>query len=142
MNINKALKQKNKLVVKANDAYRRFSTYNSFEENSHIPYDARESYNQWINLTNELVELKTKIHKANLAIYDKIFRLSELKNLVSKLKNVSCNEGTSTNNYTGIQTKTKAVMSINERDELIAKFEDEIETLQDELEVHNATTKI
>jgi hypothetical protein len=96
-------------------------------------------------LTNELIELKTKIHQANSPVYDKIFRLSELKSLVSKIKVLNCTEGTSTDYYSR-RSENPPVMtseiSIVERDGMVKIMEDEIESIQDELDTHNALTQI
>jgi len=96
-------------------------------------------------LTNELIELKTKIHLANSPVYDKIFRLSELKSLVSKIKSLNCTEGTSVDYYSR-RSENPPVMtaeiSILERDSMVKIMEDEIESLQEELDTHNALTQI
>jgi hypothetical protein len=42
MNIKKALKLKNKLVLQVSENYQKVSAYNSVEEGSKKPYDTRE----------------------------------------------------------------------------------------------------
>ena len=86
MNITKSLKLKKKLIKQADVAYDRFSKYNSVDITAETPYDAMTAYQEWIDLTNQLIDLKTKIHLANAPVYGKIFRMSELKSLISKLK--------------------------------------------------------
>jgi len=144
MNIKKALKTKNKLVKIANEHYQKVSQYNSMEEGASRPYSAKEMLNNWIEATNELVDLKTKIHMANAPVYGKIFRLAELKSMVSKLNSVNCEEGKSSrgrwNSDDGLIMT--AEISIIERDTMVKNLESEIERLQDELDAHNATTEI
>ena len=84
--------------------------------------------------------MKTKIHLANAPVYGKIFRMSELKSLISKLKRVSTTSG-KVRGY-GEEVVMIASMTSVQRDELIKQLETEIDTLQDELEAHNALTKI
>lgn len=140
MNITKALKLKKKLIKKAESAYSRFSKYNSVPAAAETPYDAMAAYQEWIDLTNQIIDLKTKIHLANAPVYGKIFRMSELKSLISQLKRVSTTSG-KIRAY-GEETIMTAAMTLVQRDELVNQFETEIDTLQDELETHNALTKI
>ena len=140
MNITKALKLKKKLIRQADAAYNRFSKYNSVDVTAETPYDALAAYQEWINFTNQIIDLKTKIHLANAPVYGKIFRMSELKSLISQLKRVSTTSG-KVRGY-GEEVVMVAAMTLITRDQLVSQFETEIDTLQDELEAHNALTKI
>jgi len=142
MNITKALKQKNKLVSKTNEHIAHVSAYNSIQEGTTRPYDAREALEKAIASVDELVALKTAIHKANVKVYDKIFRLAELKSLVSKLKGLDCKEGMHQSYRMDAPVKYTSQISIVEKDQLVEKLESQIEMLQEELEAHNAKTKI
>jgi hypothetical protein len=141
MNISKALKLKNKLVSKINQEYNKFSTYNSYNVEETPAYDALEAFENWKKLTDELIELKTKIHKANAPVYDKIFRMAELKSMVSSFRRLNCSVGKTTS-YHGITTEFTCKINVPQRDQLVAQWEEEIEKLQEELEQHNALTKI
>ena len=140
MNITKALKLKKKLIKQADAVYNRFSKYNSVDVTAETPYDALAAYQEWIDLVNQLIDLKTKIHLANAPVYGKIFRMSELKSMISQLKRVSTTSG-KVRGY-GEEVVMEAAMTLVTRDSLINQFETEIDTLQDELEAHNALTKI
>lgn len=146
MTIKQALKYKNKLAKKINEAFVKVAVYNSIEEGQTRPYDVEDSLDEYFKLTRELIELKTKIHTANLPVYGKIFEMSELKSQVSKLKDLDCSEGKVRDRYhrltddAGVNKTT--VISIIERDSMVTKLEELIEKLQDELDVHNATTHI
>ena len=140
MNITKALKLKKKLIKQADAVYNRFSKYNSVDVTAETPYDALAAYQEWINFTNQIIDLKTKIHLANAPVYGKIFRMSELKSLISQLKRVSTTSG-KVRGY-GEEVVMVAAMTLITRDQLVSQFETEIDTLQDELEAHNALTKI
>lgn len=142
MNITKALKQKNKLVSKTNEYISHVSAYNSIQEGTTRPYDAREALEKAMTSVDELVALKTAIHKANAKVYDKIFKLAELKSLVSKLKGLDCKEGMHQSYRMESPLKYTSQISIVEKDQLIEKLESQIEMLQEELESHNAKTKI
>jgi hypothetical protein len=145
MNIKKALKEKNRIVKEIQDLQLRVVTYNSIEVGNKRPYSVRESLELLNEKSNELVELKTKIHKANTPVYDKIFRLSELKSTISRLKSLDCTEGVSTDYYSRNRenppVKT-AEVSVVERDEMVKFMEGQIEDLQDILDNHNQNTEI
>lgn len=145
MNVKQGLKKKNLLVKELQELYGRLAQYNSIEVGNVRPYSPKEMLEQINQKSNELVELKTKIHKANTPVYDKIFRLSELKSTITRLKSLDCTEGVSTDYYSRNRenppVKTSEI-SVVERDELIKSMEGEIEDLQDSLDNHNQNTEI
>jgi hypothetical protein len=91
--------------------------------------------------TNQLIELKTAIHRANTEVYDKIFRLSELKNLVKTLKKMDTQEGNVSRRGYGesMLLNYNVVINASDRDKMVKSYEDEIDALQDELDTYNAT---
>ena len=145
MNIKQSLKHKNLLVKEIQDLHVRLATYNSIEVGNVRPYSAKESMEKINELSNELVELKTKIHRANAPIYHHIFRLSELKSTIARIKNLDCNEGSvqdyySRNRETALVKETE--ISIVERDDMVKHMEGQIEEIQDILDNHNQITQI
>ena len=145
MNIKTALKKKNLLVKEIQDLHLRVATYNSVEVGNVRPYSAKESMELLNQKSNELVELKTKIHRANDLVYQHIFRLSELKSMIARIKNLDCNEGI-VQDYYSKNRETPAVketeISIVERDEMVKHMEGQIEEIQDILDYHNQITEI
>jgi len=145
MNVKRALKEKNRLVKEIQELYGRLSQYNSVEVGNVRPYSPKDMLEQVNQKSNELVELKTKIHNANTSVYDKIFRLSELKSTISRLKFLDCTEGVSADydarNRENPPVKT-AEVSVVERDEMVKFMEGQIEELQDILDNHNQNTEI
>lgn len=146
MNIKQALKLKNKLVKENNEVYTKLSMYNSVEEGSVRPYQPKEMLAKWNEGTKQLVDLKTKIHRANAPVYDKIFKLAELKSMVSKLNGMNCSEGKQPSRgrwgEPGESTVLTAEIGIVQRDEMVKTLETQIEQLQDELDAHNSNTEI
>jgi hypothetical protein len=143
MKVKQALKQKKKLATKMNQEFVRVNMYNSVEEGATRVYDVKASMQNWLKMIDELVELKTKIHLANVPIYGKIFRMSELKSQLSNLKQLDCVDGKHFDRYGRGEAVIKtAEISVLERDEMVLKIEEEIERLQEELDEHNATTSI
>ena len=144
MNLTKALKHKKKLVKQIDEMFIRFQKYNSQPADQvGTGYNPEEAYNKWISLTNELVELKTKIQNANAPIAGKIFRLGEVKNLISRIRGLDTKSGTVRDRYRAEELITYvAYMDLFTKDNLIKGWEEEIEQLQEEIEAFNAITKI
>jgi hypothetical protein len=144
MNIKQALKKKNKLVGMINEEYYKASTYNVIDEGNPRPYSAVEAIGKWMQLTNDLIVLKTQIHKANLPVYDKIFELSELKNQVKFLKTLNCVSGKVAGGRWGESESVikHAEINVVEKDKMVKNIEARIESLQDELDQWNHNTLI
>ena len=144
MNIKQALKEKNKLAKKVTDLMDRTNRNNSMDEGAVRSYDPKESLEQALQMVDDLVNLKTKMHMANAEVYDKIFRMSEYKSLVKYLKTLNCNQGTIVTSRYGDSTARQMTTVITEveRDALVEKYETLIDTIQTELDMHNATTHI
>ena len=145
MNVKQGLKKKNQLVKEIQDLHVRVATYNSIEVGNKRPYSIIESMELLNEKCNELVELKTKIHKANVSVYQHIFRLSELKSMITRIKNLDCNEGTVQDYYSRNRetpTVKETEITIVERDEMVKHMEGQIEEIQDILDNHNQITNI
>lgn len=143
MNIKQALKKKNILVDQIKQEFNRANTYNSIDSQNTRPYSATDSLNNYFSLTEELITLKTAIHKANQPVYDKIFKLSEYKSVVKYLKALNCIEGKSNARWDSTEVKIMTVeIGIVERDNLISNYEDKINAIQDELDYFNQITEV
>jgi hypothetical protein len=144
MNIKQALKKKNKLVGQIQEEFNKASQYNVVDEGNPRPYSAVEAIGKWMQLTNDLIVLKTQIHKANLPVYDKIFELSELKNQVKHLKHLNCVSGKVSGGRwgEGEPVVKHAEINIVEKDQMVKNLEARIESIQDELDQWNHNTII
>ena len=143
MTIKQALKEKNRLIKAIEDEFKKIHAYNSIDESNTRPYSTQTSLENIIVLEDALIDIKTKIHRANTGIYDKIFRLSELKSLAKKLNQIDCSEGKVVDRYSRSEAVVKtAEITVIDRDTRVKMIEEEIELLQEELDTHNATTSI
>ena len=144
MNLTKALKRKAKLANEIQKAFSKLQSSNSYEEKRKPVYSAEDVYNEWLRLINELVELKSKIQIANQPIYNKIFRMAELKSMIQQIKRINTTSGIQDTYRSGeaIEVTMVAIIGELDRDKLIQQWEDEVETLQDEIEEFNVLTKI
>ena len=145
MTVKQALKEKNKLTKQVQILVARIQKFNSMEEGSVRTYDPREDMDTLTKTISDLVELKTRIHKANNGVYDKIFRLSEYKGLVKYLRSIDCSEGKVLDIRRFAESssivKTTVVDQV-EMDNLVTYYEGEIEKIQEELDSHNSTYHI
>jgi len=145
MTIKQGLKLKNRLVGEITDVQIKMLKYNSVSESNERPYSTKALLEQQYSLVNQLVALKTEIHKANSGVYDKIFLLSELKSIVKHLKGLDCTDGVEEDFY-GRRSDSpiikKSEISIIERDSEIKFLESRIDEIQEELDLHNSTTTL
>jgi predicted nucleic acid-binding Zn-ribbon protein len=142
MNVKQALKQKNKLVTELKASYEILKKYNSIEEGNPRRYSMNDTLDKITNLSNELVELKAQIHKANQPVYDKIFALAELKGLVKELKKVPTDEGKQVERYGSVASVKEVELTIVDIQNKVDILTTKIEELQNELDIHNANTQI
>jgi len=144
MNIKQALKQKNKLVKKISEKAEILHKENCVVVGAVRNYDPHTQLTELINETESLVNLKTAIHLANVEVYSKIFRMSELKNLCKIVKSIETKEGIVHHARYGESSMINYESAIKNQEKiaLLEKLEQEIENLQDELDAHNVSKVI
>ena len=142
MNVSQALKQKNKLTIELKKQYQIAQKFNSQEEGTIRRYSVQNALDKAAELTMELTDLKTKIHLANAPVYDKIFRMAELKGRIKELRKIPTEEGKAESRYSSVVSVKEVEINITQLDEMVQFLEARIEEIQAELDVHNATTQI
>ena len=143
MTINKALKHKNKLVRKINNLKSLIRNYNSTYTGQEVPYDVREKILEYADLKDELITLKTKIQLANNPIAMDLVLLNEIKGDISFLQSLDTFTGSKSVGYGGeVEKSYEAEMKTLERDNLVKTHEEKLESLQERIDQHNATTSI
>lgn len=144
MNVVQALKRKARLLKEINDKWNIIRNHNSIISGNPRKYDIKVELDNVEKMMLELVELKTKIHLANGPVYDKIFLLSELKTHMRNLEGISTLEGTIDSGRYGTPSTTFYEVEVDEilKSEMVKELNTKIDNLQDELDYHNATTKI
>src|SRR5881396_2433110 len=85
MKIAKALKLKNQLAGDIAQLKELLAKQNSRSTKQKFDYDNREVLTRLRAKLDELVKVKAAVAAANAEIYDKVFRLAELKGLVTTL---------------------------------------------------------
>ncbi len=142
MNVKQALKQKNKLVGEIKECYRIIQTQNSIEEGNPRRYSVKKKIEEIATLTDELVQLKAKLHRANAPVYEKIFQMAEIKGIIKELKKMDVSEGKQDSRYGSVVSVKEVEMTVIERDAIIKEYEAEVEKIQNELDIHNSNTII
>ena len=142
MNVKQALKAKNKLVGEIKECYRIIQTQNSIEEGNPRRYSVKKKIEEIATLTDELVQLKAKLHRANASVYEKIFQMAEIKGIIKELKKMDVSEGKQDSRYGSVVSVKEVEMTVIERDAIVKQYEAEVEKIQNELDIHNSNTII
>ena len=143
-NIKNCLKKKNRILGMMDAEFTKASRYNSISEKNRRPYSVFESLKNYEDLAMELVELKTKLHEANVkgGMLKQIFLLGELKTQANKLQTLDCAEGLVTSRYDSTETIKTAEMTVEVRDAIVMGLQDRIVAIEEELDRFNHETVI
>ena len=143
-NIKNCLKKKNRIIGMMETEFAKASRYNSISEKNRRPYSVFESLKNWMDLADELVDLKTKLHEANVkgGVLQKIFLLAELKTQANKLQNLDCAEGAVTSRYDSTVTVKTAELTVEVRDAMVLNLQDRIIAIEEELDQFNHETVV
>lgn len=142
MTIAQALKEKNKKATKLSSMWERLQRYNVTNEGETKPYSSENSWEEINKLTAELVDLKTKIHRASEPVRSDIFMLSELKSKAQRLRGLNTNNGSYKDRYSETTIVQVAEFDVLWKDGMIEFIEEQIEKIQESLDKFNHTTNI
>ena len=146
MKLAKALKYKNRLVKKISTVQRSISSYNSVEKGSTKEVDVSLAMGEYKKFIKELVELKIKMFEASRPIREHILKLAELKAEISWLREIPTLRGQArVSSYMrddGEAVEYEAVFSRQEINKMIEDNEEQIDSLQEEIDTFNHTTEI
>ena len=142
MNIRQALKAKNKLVSEINEMWITVINNNSIEKGNPRHYNIIDILENLDRKTKELIELKTKIHKANTPVYHLIFEMSELKNVATRIKNINTEEGKVNNYRSSIESIKEVQINEKQKRDFILEIQNKIEIIQEKLDQFNIGTEI
>lgn len=144
MKLSKALKLKNKKVTEYNESIRQMTISNSYDIDAKKIYNAKEISIKAEEQMNDIVKLKTAIHLTSEPIRSKIFKLGELKSYLGSVGRINTQEGpVKTHGYSTLSTITY-VVDINELEKVakVKAIQDEIDSIQEEIDTFNATTEV
>lgn len=155
INLAQALKQKNRLAGEVARLREIVQRENSRKEKQAIRADVRATFEEAVRRSRELAAFKGRVAAANAGetdlsrgIYGKLNLQAELRGLIAFLKSLNTKEGEEVENV-GFLSRENAVVTVyvaeinrTEVDRLAAAWQKEIESLQDEIDEFNATTRI
>jgi hypothetical protein len=143
MKLSKALKLKNKKVTDYNNTVTKMVSCNSYNVESKKIYDSKSLLGESFTKMEDLIKFKAAIHNTSAPIREKIFKLGELKNFIMNLNRLSTSEGKVRSGY-GSDVVSIYACDIDEFEKvkLVETTQDQIEQLQDEIDVFNATTEL
>lgn len=143
ISLKQALKLKNQLVTNIQELTRLIHDNNSALAGNNRDYSVVELMAELDSKILELVKIKAAIQRTNAPIFEKIFMLSELKNKVQNFKLIPTSEGKQRVSYGNNEPEILTV-ELNQKRvrELIKGIENEIQTIQDDLDTFNAITYI
>ena len=143
INLAQALKEKNRLAGEITNMWNLVQRENSCWENHTRCIDIRETLETIGTYTEKLIELKTKIGKANKDNLENMYSLEELKSKISKLDGINTEEDVK---YIGMQETIKMVRTVEIQESEILKMKKELQIecnrLQDALDSYNVRTTI
>jgi len=146
VSLSKALKIKNRLVgeiIRLSEIMRRENSRRNDNVSTVVCSDVFQSI---LNTYDSLVRCKTEIAKANIDIYEKIEKMSELKQFINFLNSIPVREGEEVE-FQGMQRekvvyKWTAFLNRQAIDNKMVEIKNQINVLQDEIDLYNAVTLI
>lgn len=146
MKIAKALKLKNQLAGEVAQLKDLLSKQNVRSSKQKFDYDNHDVLTRLRAKLDELVKVKAAVAAANAEIYDKIFRLAELKGLAAVLTALETKAGIFHEGRgfgeAAYEVEYIAQLGKVEIDKLVAELNAEIQLLQDGLDEFNFTRSV
>ncbi len=145
MTLAKALKHKNRVAQKIARISDDIRANNSTLAINDPEVDVQRLDGMRKELTDYLVALKTAIHRVSDSVRDKIFLLAELKGSIGFYRSVCTQHGKRESHRFGGGgddfVEHKAVIRKDAVDAFVTELEERIDTIQEQLEEFNVTTK-
>ena len=146
MNIAKALKLKNQLAGDVAQLKELLTQQNVRSSKQKFDYDNRDVLTRLRARLAELVKVKAAVAAANAEIYGQIFRLAELKGLVTTLKalDTKCGVFHEGRGFAEAGHEVEYVAQIGkvDVDKFVAELNAEIQSLQDALDEFNFSRRV
>lgn len=146
MNLAQALKLKNRLAGELVRKQQILGRENARRNDSVSKIDREAVWNEIVEISDKLGELKGRISRANIAIYPSLERMAELKSRITFLSNLPKREGEEVS-FVGRDSEKliytwDSFINQERADEEVADLQEEINDLQDKVDAYNATTQL
>ena len=141
--LGKALQIKKRLVGRLARVEADIYQYNStLAEQSGTTVDVRKQLEMRTAIKEAILEVKSALYKANNDIQSKLTEFSEKKGDIDFYKAINTTDGKLRHGYQNTEIVYTAVVKKEEADAAIKRLESEMDTLQDEINVFNYSTKV
>ena len=143
--LRKALQIKNRLAGEISNINRLIEKNNSHPLNGQPErFNVKDLLAKRQETVKQLIAIKTALAKANVAIYEKIATLAELKSEIDFYRKLDTEEGTSDRGYGDNVKVITVVAEVNAAtvEEIVKDRTLQIEKLQDEIDYFNSVTEI
>lgn len=146
MNIAQALKLKNRLAGELVRKQQILERENARRSDVVSKVDREAVWNEIVDLSDKLGELKSRITQANVAIYPSLERMAELKSRIALIERLNKREGEEVT-FIGRDNEKltytwDSFINQERADDEVAQLQDEINDLQDKVDAYNATTQL
>ena len=141
MTLAKALKRKNRIAQKINTLQQEIQRENSARANNPRKIDVNKLMVDLQKAKNDLIKLKIGIFVASTPMRENILKMGELKAHVVFLRGISTKEGT-VSDYGETEVEYTAVFDKLYIKTETERAEEEIDSIQDELDIFNHKTEV
>jgi hypothetical protein len=150
MTIAKALKEKNRIAGRIKKLQRDIQMYNRTRDDRASDFDANQLHQELQKEIATLIDLKTKIAKANIGIVDKLVQLAETKSQIAywtAFRTGSASEPISESkyingDYASVDINAGHVICSKTVHDMLANLQATVESLQDDIDEFNATASV
>ncbi len=141
--IGKILQIRNRLRSRLSRVESDIQAYNStLESQTGKQVDVRKALEERTAIKQAILTLKNVLYKANAKIQSKLFELDEKKSSASFFQSLPLRDGLERHDYQNTEVVFNAIIKKAEVDATVKTLEAEIDTLQDEINVFNYSTKV
>ena len=141
LTIAKCLKLKNRLTGRLNETQSDIQCYNSVLEEQQGKVDINALLERRGQIVESLVDLKTRLFKANVPIQGYLIRQGELKGTLQFLQGIQTRDGVERHGVQNTEVKYVAVLKKQDIDNQRRELEKEIDAIQDRVDAFNHQTK-
>lgn len=138
----KALKLKNRLAGRLSQVVSDIQTYNSVLEEQVGKIDVKGLLEKRNALSQAMVELKIALYKGNTGIQRELYTLAEKKGEIDFYRMLNTRDGSERHGYQNTSVTWVATVKKTEVDAFVKQLETEVDSLQDQIDSYNHSTKI
>jgi hypothetical protein len=144
MTLSRALRYKKRVIESIRSLEEDIKDNNSVVEGTERETDVRTMIKNRAAWVTHLVNLKLEIQQATQPIQDLVLQLAEAKSEIAFVSHIDTTQGVQKDRWAGasVETRMNAVIRKAEKDEWVKRLQLLIDSLQTQIDDHNAKTVI